>query len=101
MVNAETWSEARMEKTPSRVIHKNLYKLLYSPIEDFYQTKIRQEPLGLNYLYILGEHHASAIPRELAQAPDVDYIVIGEAEFTFLKLIEGLSTNPFEQLNSV
>jgi len=52
-------------------------------------------------IIVLGGHHASAVPEELARVDDIDFIVIGEGECTFLKLIECLSANDFEKLKNL
>ncbi|MBN1348818.1 radical SAM protein [candidate division KSB1 bacterium] len=50
---------------------------------------------------VLGGHHVSAVPSDLDEMPEVDFIVIGEGEYTFLNLIENLSERRPEKLKRI
>lgn len=42
-------------------------------------------------IVVVGGIHASALPREVLQDENIDYVVIGEGEYTFLELLGNIS----------
>lgn len=50
---------------------------------------------------IMGGHHVTAAPESAFNCGYVDYVVLGEGEFTFLNLLNILKDQQFENLNSL
>lgn len=48
-------------------------------------------------LLVLGGAHVSAVPEYMLHNNDVDFVCLGESEFTFLKLCEGLKDAQFKK----
>ncbi len=49
---------------------------------------------------IMGGHHVTAAPESALNSGYVDYIILGEGEFTFLKLLNILKHQHYDKLNS-
>ena len=65
--------------TATTVLSENALTIAQIVKEKYPETKV-----------IMGGVHATLMPREVLQNPAIDYIVLGEGEYSFLDLISGL-----------
>ena len=56
-------------------------------------SKKVKEILGKDTPVVWGGVHATILPKETLENDYIDYVVIGEGEYTFLELVESLSNN--------
>lgn len=46
-----------------------------------------------NIPVVMGGPHASVVPKDVLEDQNIDYVVLGEGENTFLKLVESIESN--------
>jgi len=54
-----------------------------------------------NIITVLGGHHVTVRPQEVLLNNDVDFIVIGEGEYTMLELVDALQINNLSSLEKI
>lgn len=54
--------------------------------------------LNPNTKVVFGGVHPSAVPELVIQKPQIDYVVVGEAEVAFPKILENISKNDFQSI---
>ncbi len=62
-------------------------------IIDVLDTAKLVKELNTEIYVIIGGHHTFLYPKQSIKYPNIDFILNGEAEFTFLELIDGLQNN--------
>lgn len=63
--------------------------------------KEAEKDLNKKITIVVGGPHPTIFPEETANLSYVDYVIVGEGEIPFLKLVEALSRNNFDELQNI
>jgi len=72
-----------------------------TPVIDVYQKAIQIARKYCKYIIMGGPHVSAYRSKIFIDIPEVDYALIGEAEYTFISLIECLESNNFKAITKI
>ena len=74
-----------------------MFSIIHSLVMDLCNLIKKEYP---DSIVVLGGAHVTALPEYILKNDSVDFICLGESEFTFLKLCEALKENKYSKENS-
>ena len=75
--------------------------LFSSGFREAYQVCSIVKKINPEIITVIGGPHPSALPEQVLQNKEIDFVVMGEGEYSFRDLLRGIETKDFSELDGV